>query len=226
MRAEHRASRLVGRLTKYNTLTGNTWGVLSPVFTRNHPPGTSRSEGAERGAASVRISTLICTIIFIACMLAMKFFVAPAIVSNYGIVGVIAFVSSLLALGYWWEKKENLPPKVEPPKSPESNWQTWAQKTHDDPRRPRNEEIIDAEFTVIEPLARPGENASPANQRHLFATLIVVGCVIGLIYFIFGIRAPSVTDNLESKLTIESNGLTPGTNAFLRSLKDGKTYAK
>jgi hypothetical protein len=42
--AKHRASRHVGRLTKYNTLTGNTWGVRSPVFTRNHPPGTSRAK--------------------------------------------------------------------------------------------------------------------------------------------------------------------------------------
>ena len=40
--------RHVGRLTKYNTLTGNTWGVLSPVFTRNHPPGT---RPGERGIA-------------------------------------------------------------------------------------------------------------------------------------------------------------------------------
>jgi hypothetical protein len=29
-------------------LTGNTWGVLSPVFARNRPPGTSRS-GEARG---------------------------------------------------------------------------------------------------------------------------------------------------------------------------------
>ena len=50
LRAEHRATRHVGRLTKYNTLTGNTWGVSSPVFTRNHPPGTSRS--GERGGRS------------------------------------------------------------------------------------------------------------------------------------------------------------------------------
>src|ERR1700674_448978 len=49
MRAEHRATRHVGRLTKYNTLTGNTWGVLSPVFTRNHPPGTSRATARNMG---------------------------------------------------------------------------------------------------------------------------------------------------------------------------------
>ncbi|HUD87991.1 MAG TPA: hypothetical protein VMR17_16225 [Xanthobacteraceae bacterium] len=43
LRLKHGATRHVGRLTKYNTLTGNTWGVLSPVFTRNHPPGASRT---------------------------------------------------------------------------------------------------------------------------------------------------------------------------------------
>lgn len=40
----------VGRLTKYNTLTGNTWGVLSPVFTRNHPPGSRRTQAQNMGA--------------------------------------------------------------------------------------------------------------------------------------------------------------------------------
>ena len=56
LRAEHRATRHVGRLTKYNTLTGNTWGVSSPVFTRNHPPGTSRSE-EHIGGFMIRVVT-------------------------------------------------------------------------------------------------------------------------------------------------------------------------
>ena len=56
MRAKHRASRRVGRLTKYNTLTGNTWGVLSPVFTRNHPPGT---RGAHRARCRVTAGFLV-----------------------------------------------------------------------------------------------------------------------------------------------------------------------
>jgi hypothetical protein len=56
----------VGRLTKYNTLTGNTWGVLSLVFTRNHPPGASRAVNAGvewmekvAGLAGVAIFSLI-----------------------------------------------------------------------------------------------------------------------------------------------------------------------
>jgi hypothetical protein len=56
----------VGRLTKYNTLTGNTWGVLSPVFTRNHPPGASRI-GEHGGWEMLRNCTLLLSFILAGC---------------------------------------------------------------------------------------------------------------------------------------------------------------
>lgn len=63
LRVQHRATRHVGRLTKYNTLTGNTWGVLSPVFTRNHP---SRLPPRRNAGLAMRV-WLVCALALSGC---------------------------------------------------------------------------------------------------------------------------------------------------------------
>ena len=56
MRLNTGSPRFVGRPTEYNTLTGNMWGVLHPVFARIQPPGSSsraQNTGMRHGLGEV-----------------------------------------------------------------------------------------------------------------------------------------------------------------------------
>ena len=112
------------------------------------------------------IITAISVILFLAVMLTLKFLVIPPFVQTYGFMGVIAFVSTMLAIALWWEKKEKPAPIIEPPKPPEPDFQAWARKIGDDLARAKPDpDIIDVKFTVIEPLKPAAKNVSPAPPR-------------------------------------------------------------
>jgi Flp pilus assembly protein TadB len=182
----------------------------------------------------MKISLIISTVIFIAVMLALKFLILPPFIHSYGVVGAIAFIAVIFSLAMWLENRDikqalagqrSAQETPTQPKKTKEELDAWAKKIGDDLARPKSE-IIDVEFTVIEPemtkVAQPMWQGEPSGT--LMSTLIASGIVIVAIVlgYFFLAHSPELSSLTTGDQMVEKNGLTKATNDFLRTLPSDK----
>ncbi len=149
---------------------------------------------------------IVAIVIFAIVMALIKYSIAPT-VADAGWIAVAAFLGVMFLIAYWIDRSE---------KRTADAYTKAAKSQHS---KPDERDIIDAEFTVIEPETPIASPASENKSISVATALVVLAgiAVVTLLYF-WNPTSTSYGTTSISSAYVERNGLTKETNDYLRNL--------
>ncbi len=152
--------------------------------------------------------------LFIAVMLALKYLVMPPFVASFGIVGVILFIGAMLLIAFYIEGRDKKKQHEAEQVALRAQAEALRQQIHDEMGKPKRPDIIDVEFTVIDPEQAPKPQSQSRsdtttsesrglvlNGTAIAAVVMVIAIIIGLLSMPPRSAAPDNTYELLRGLT-------------------------